>query len=204
MRSTLPANAPIPSTGYVPYFYESGRFQSYHHAVQFSFRTGYPAPSDSYAPPTVQHAREQLDRFQTVEQVIANGYFATPGGEPVTAILTDKKGTAWLGLDDVIDQIRQRYDIYHRHMEQMECAKCAATNTIYAHEAYHEKGSADSRQHYARHKRIQELYEQQREERVNLWRDVSRLKLVLPELAQGYLSAHRKVSALDDTGGDSE
>ena len=76
----------------------------------------------------------------------------------------------------------------------------AATNSLYAHWAYH--GLPDAKQFYSRHKRIQELYQEQREERVNLWRDVSRLRLALPETAQAYLSSYRKLTAFQDKPGD--
>ena len=52
-------------------------------------------------------------------------------------------------------------------------------------------------------KRLDELYEDQRKERTDVWRDVSRLRLQLPENAQQYLSAYRKVSILEDYNGDS-
>ena len=48
----------------------------------------------------------------------------------------------------------------------------------------------------------QELYEQMRLERVTLWKDISRLKQSLPEVAQNYLAAYRKVAILEDDGGD--
>ena len=49
---------------------------------------------------------------------------------------------------------------------------------------------------------MNDLYMEQRAERVSLWRDVSRLRLELPENAQQYLSAYRKVSILEDDKGD--
>ena len=49
---------------------------------------------------------------------------------------------------------------------------------------------------------MNELYQEQRAERIDLWRDVSKLRLELPEVAQSYLSAYRKVSILEDTKGD--
>ena len=55
---------------------------------------------------------------------------------------------------------------------------------------------------YSVNKRLDELYSDQRDERVNLWRDVSRLRIQLPENAQQYLSAYRKVAILEDTKGD--
>jgi hypothetical protein len=133
---------------------------------------------------------------QTVEQIVQQGYFAVPRGDPVTALITDKHHTSRLGLDDVIGQIRRRYEIYEDNLYQIELSKCAAINAIYHHEAYCGTGSASSRQHYAKHKAIQGLYEQERLERTALWKDVSRLRTLLPESAQQYLSADRKVAAL--------
>ena len=60
----------------------------------------------------------------------------------------------------------------------------------------------NSREAYSLSKSLREFYEQQRDERVRLWQDVSRLKLALPEQAQQYLSAYRKVSILDGSEGD--
>ena len=57
---------------------------------------------------------------------------------------------------------------------------------------------------YSANKAIQGVYEQKRMERQNLWRDVSRLRLALPESAQQYLTAYRKVSALESYRGDDE
>lgn len=82
----------------------------------------------------------------------------------------------------------------------MEIAKCAVINTFYTHEAWH--GPSDSRLEYSVNKRLDKLYEGQRDERMNLWRDISRLKLLLPEQAQQYLAAYRKVSLLEDNKGD--
>jgi len=62
---------------------------------------------------------------------------------------------------------------------------------------------ADSREPYSLTKRLQELYQDQRDERVRFWQDTSRLKQSLPELARYYLGAYRKLSILEDTAGDS-
>ena len=51
---------------------------------------------------------------------------------------------------------------------------------------------------YSLTKSLRELYEQQRDERVALWQDVSKLKQAVPEQAQQYLTAYRKVSILED------
>jgi hypothetical protein len=194
--------APLTSGGYVPYFYQRGL-----HLL-------YPLPAGNA--PAEPQSREyavydfsridrlfgDADRTQTVEQIVERGYFAVPLGDPVTAILLDKEQTSRLGLDDLIVQVRQRYELYVQNFYQIQLAKCAAINAIYHHEAYRGAASTSSRQHYAKHKAIQDLYAQEREERVNLWRDVSRLKLLLPESARGYLAAHRKVQALNAPPGD--
>lgn len=49
---------------------------------------------------------------------------------------------------------------------------------------------------------LQNLYSQERDERVTLWRDVARLRSQLPEAAQTYLTAHRKLQLLDTPGGE--
>lgn len=129
-----------------------------------------------------------------MEDVIANGYFRIPPSDSVTAILTDRATTSQLGLDDVVTQIRRRYEVFADHMRQIDAGMCAAANAIYQHEAY--EGPANSRQHYAKHKSIQDLYAEKRREQTELWRDVSRLRLLVPENAQQVLSATRKLSAL--------
>ena len=200
MYPIVSPNGPAPTGGYVPYFYHAGLFQRYGVPAALTSRS---APDESVTPyrfssdtPLFGH----LDQLQTVEQIIAHGYFAPPPGDPVTAILSDKQTTSRLGLDDIIGQIRHRYEMYHQNMYELELAKTAAANSLYAAWAYH--GPPSEKQFYSRHKRTQELYEAQREERVNLWRDVSRLRLALPETAQSYLSAHRKLQALETTPGD--
>jgi hypothetical protein len=186
--------------GYVPYFYAAGRFLSYD-------------SPDARAPPEARYAPASRYDFtsdlfqtraypvpQTVERVIQRGYLAIPKSDPETAIISDKKHTARLGLDDVIGQVRRRYDLYDKNIYELEWSKCEAISCLYRHEAYH--GPTDSKVEYSVSKRINDLYQEQREERTNLWRDVSRLKLQLPENAQQYLAAYRKVSILEDDNGD--
>ena len=134
---------------------------------------------------------------QTVEQLVEQGYISLPASDPETALLTDRKHTSWLGLEDVIGQIRQRREIYRQNMTEIEWSKCYAFNEM-------AKGgwptSAEQEEVYAR--RLQDLHAQQRNERVAYWRDISRIKQILPESAQQYLSAFRKTEMLKDTEGD--
>jgi hypothetical protein len=202
MQPNNPSKPPRPSGGYVPYFYESGLFENRPipgRAPPVQATVGSYA---SYDFSSEQRTWSRTNEPQTVEQVIASGYFAVPPGEPETALISDKKQTSWLGLDDVIGQIRDRYEIYQRNIFELEQAKCEAANSMHRIEADRGSMPANSRERYSVDKGIQDLYQQQRDERVNLWRDVSRIRITLPETAQNYLAAHRKVAILEDSGGD--
>ena len=137
------------------------------------------------------------DGPQTVEQLVSRGYFAVPRMAPETAGIHDRKLSSWLGLDDIIGQIRQREDLYKKNMIEMEWGKCYAFNEL-ARSGW--PASEDQMALY--HKRLQELHSEQRMERVSAWRDISGLRQLVPENVQGYLSAMRKVEILDDDGGD--
>ena len=194
-------NLPFSQGSYVPYFYESGRFLVY----------GQPslmAPTQAVSGPYARHdfasdpaLWPRHEQFQTVEQIVARGYLTVPQSEPETAILSDKQQTSWLGLDDVVHQIRRRHTIYQQNLYEIDLAVCEANNAVHRQEA-DQAHPANERQRYSAGKRIQDLYEQQRGERVNLWKDVSRLRLALPEAAQLYLAAYRKMSLLEDDPGD--
>ena len=188
--------------GYVPYFYLRG--------LHYLYRIpDNPSPSRAYESNLARYdftsdlvGRQGADRPQSVEQIIARGYLAMPAAEPEFAILEDRHLTSRLGLDDVITQVRRRYEIHERILNQIDSAMCASINAIYQHEAYRGPGSASSKQHYAKHKAIQDLYAEKRLEEINLWKDVSRLKGLLPENAQAYLSAHRKLAIVRSEPGE--
>jgi len=184
---------------YVPYFYASGRFTAY------DLPRARALPEVRFVPASYDFSSDLVQRRsyfvpQTVEQVIRRGYLAIPRSEPETALISDKKHTARLGLDDVIGQVRKRYALYEKNMYELELSKCEAINCLYRHIGHH--GPTDSKVEYSVSKRLNDLYQEQREERTNLWKDVSRLRLQLPENAQQYLSAYRKVSVLEDNKGD--
>ncbi len=200
MHPDNPADRRLSGGGYVPYFYDRGLFQIYAAPREPRLQTADRGASTPYRFSSDVSATHPLEGVQTVEQIIQNGYFSIPLADPTTAILSDKSQTSWIGLDDVISQIRNRYDIYTNNVHHIQLGKCAAMNSLYAGEAY--QGPADSKQFYSRHKRLQELYEQERDERTTLWKDVSRLRQTLPESAQAHLGAHRKLQVLDDLSGD--
>jgi len=185
---------------YIAYFYESGLYQRYHQRKKDAFaKLNYGHPSNYDFSSDLSH-QTLWSRPQTVEDVIRQGYFSVPKSDLETALISDKRHTAKLGLDDVLHQIRHRYEVYEQNIYEIEISKCAVTNSLHTHEAYH--GPADSKIEYSVNKRHDELYADQRRERMNLWRDISKLKLLLPENAQQYLSTYRKLALLEDSQGD--
>jgi len=196
------SKGPVFEGQYVPYFYQSGRFLAYDISQRdpvssyFSRTSGYDFTSD------IVPKKHSWPRHKTVEDIVSSGYFPIPKSEPETAIISDKKHTSGLGLSDIISQVRKRYEIYERNIYQIELGKCYALNSIFAVEAERGGVRQSSREAYSLSKSLREFYEQERDERVKLWQDVSRLKQTLPEQAQQYLTAYRKVSILEDDKGD--
>jgi len=179
---------------YMPYHYQSGKFN--YTKPKPTSSTGY-STYDFTSEPSYRD-----DQPQTVEQIIYQGYLSIPTGDPVTAMVTDKKHTAWLGLDDAINQIQKRYEIYNQNIEMIEQNKCNAMNVFLSHYDKVKPMQVDDRIYYSLNKNMQRLYAQQMDERVNLWRDISRIKQSLPESAQQYLAAVRKTSVLEECKGD--
>lgn len=202
MNISSQQNGHLPQAEYVPYFYESGLFQVYQGQRKKVPVAMNLVPHDIYNFSGHNSVLANPDQPQTVEQIIYQGYLAIPTGDPVTAMITDKKHTAWLGLDDAIAQIRQRYDIYERNIDLIEQNKCSSMNVFLAHYDKVKPMSVDDRIYYSLNKNVQKLYSQQMEERINLWRDVSRIKQSLPESAQLYLAAVRKNTVMNENSGD--
>lgn len=201
MSITNTSQGPVFDAGYMPYFYQSGKFLSYGNPYR-NTKSAYPGESTGYDFTSDITSKRSWPRQTTVEDIINRGYFAAPKSEPETAIISDKKHTSWLGLDDVISQIRNRYQIYEKNIYQLELGKCYALSSIFSVEADRGGVCMNSREAYSLSKSLREFYEQQRDERRSLWADVSKLKLLLPEQAQNYLSSYRKLSILENLEGD--
>ena len=191
------SQGPVFDAGYMPYFYQSGKFLSYEipHkgsvSARFSQTGSYDFTSDIVP-------RTPWAKMPTVEDIVQKGYFAIPKSEPETAIISDKNHTAKLGLGDIIEQIRDRYEIYERNMYQIEMSKCYAVSSQLAVESARGGVGTSSREAYSLTKNIGELYLQQCQERRDLWADISKLKQALPEQAQSYLSSYRKLAILEE------
>ena len=94
MQPKTDLSNPASGGGYIPYFYESGLFLSDNEPPG---RVRQQPVSQSYASydfSSEQHPWLPSRQPQTVEQIISSGYFAVPGGEPETAIISDKKQTS--------------------------------------------------------------------------------------------------------------
>lgn len=180
---------------------DAGRTQD-EHRLPFPANPIRTQPAGQYSPDFSRNRTldPHFSSPQTVEEIIAGGYLAIPTGDPVTAILTDRRHTAWLGLDDAIAQIRSRYALYEDNMNGILYATAAATNALHKWRA--ERGEPSEKQLDNLQKNLQTLYAQERQERVSLWQDISRLRVTLPEAAQGYLAAQRKLTLLDTPEGD--
>jgi len=201
MQSNIPSNGPIFGGPYVPYFYQAGLYRWHQ------------SPSNSMSKPSLEDSLLTYDftsdlirprghdHPQTVEQVITRGYLSVPYGDPMTALISDRRHTSWLGLDDLISQVRGRFAIYGRNMYELDQSVCEAHSALLRQVS--EQGCpANEKQKYAADKMTQKLYEQKRAERLGLWQDISKLRLALPEVAQQYLGAYRKEYLLNSFQGD--
>ncbi len=202
MDNSLYPNTPATGGAYVPYFYNRGLHLLYEIPPAARPKPAAQSIASSYDFTSDLTGGRPYAPRQTVEQIIARGYLAVPHSDPATALIGDKRDTAWFGLDDMVQQIRARYEVYHRNIEELDQAVCEAHNGLFRQMADHGLKVANQKQMYSVDKRVQQIRELQMEERVNLWRDVSRLKLGLPEIAQQYLAAYRRMQILESEPGD--
>ena len=202
MYQDEPFNVPAEQAGYQPYFYHAGLFSRYLVPAVNARPQRQERTESTYDFSSDNPTGARFDRFQTVEQMITHGYFSVPDANPITALISDKMHVSKLGLDDVIQQVRSRYEIYHRNIEELNESVCEVHNGLFRQLADHGTLVANQKQQYSVTKQVQKIYDMQRDERINLWRDVSRLKLELPETAQQYLTAYRKVALLKENEGD--
>jgi len=177
----------------------------YGHKSQYGYSAAKPIkPKEfEYQPFFVKESEPaEIDQGpQTVEQILYHGYLSVPKMAPETAIFSDKKQTSWLGLDDILTQIKHREQIYYHNMTDLKWSQCYAFNEM-------AKGGwpATDEKELLYNRRMQDIAAQERLERTAFWRDVSRLRQQIPESVQNYLSVSRKMQILDEPneteGGD--
>jgi len=135
----------------------------------------------------------------SVSRVLQNGYVVSSQSDPALAMLSDRADTSWMALDDVIEQVRSRYDLYSHNTAEIEHERLMATTAAWN---WHRPPGWVPELDVEVQQVLQGLDAQRRQERVSLWRDVSRLRSSLPEAAREYLDAWRKTEMLKDAGGD--
>mgnify|MGYP006297028885 FL=1 len=195
-------NGPAFGSDYVPYFYQSGQFLAYNLVDNTAAKGLLERSISNYDFNSYVTGKSFPQGIQTVEDVIQKGYLAVPETEPETALISDRNHVSKMGLSDIICQIKGRYRIYQQNIYQLERSKSDAVNCQFAIEASRGAVAMDSKEAYSLNKRITELYVQQLNERTKLWQDVSKLRQLLPENAQNYLTSYRKLSILQDNEGD--
>ena len=196
------SSGPVFGAGYVPYFYQSGQFLAYGLPGQATQKSVLDSTIASYDFTSDLTGKRTWPKTQTVEDIIQHGYLTVPPSEPEIALISDKRDISKLGLSDIISQVRQRYEIFENNMYQIELGKCYTISSQLAVESSRGGVAMNSKEAYSLNKNLGEFYQQQRDERNHLWADVSKLKLLLPEQAQSYLSSYRKMSILEDIKGD--
>jgi hypothetical protein len=197
-------NGPVFDGTYRPYFYQSGKFLLYDPSHQTEPKGYLESTASGYDFTSDLTSKRPVAGPQTVEDIIRNGYLSVPHCDPETALISDKQAVSRLGLSDIISQIKSRYEIYNDVIYNIEMSKCYTVSSQLAVESSRGGVRMSSREAYSLNKKISEFYLQQNEERVRLWQDVSRLKQLLPEQAQSYLSGYRKMAILSDTKGELE
>ena len=135
------------------------------------------------------------DQQTSVDQVVMNGYMPICHTEPIGGILGDGKTASWMQVDDLICQIRSRYEIYSLHMYGLLREEILTRNAAMN---WHRPPGWTPMEDPDVLRSVQALESQRRQERTGLWRDVSQLRQSLPQLAREYLSAHRRSEILRD------
>jgi hypothetical protein len=195
-------NQTLTAGQYQPYFYQSGKFLLYDSPSKKSSKSYLENSISKYDFTSDPGSKISYQSSQTVEDIVKRGYLRLPQAEPETAIISDKNQVWKMGLSDIISQIRNRYTIYHQNVYQLEKSKTDAVNSQLAIEASRGGVAMNSKEAYSLNKRITELYTEQLNERTRLWQDVSKLRQLLPENVENYLSSYRKLSILEDRKGD--
>ena len=110
-------------------------------------------------------------------------------------LFADKKRTCYLGLEDIISQIRKRYDIYESNVRVLEYSKIKLSENFYQWPQIHGFWPPGQKEMFS--DQMNRLYQKQLDEKVSLWKDISKLKLMLPESLNDYLSIKRKSDIYD-------
>lgn len=105
-------------------------------------------------------------------------------------LFADRRKTSYLALDNIVTQIRRRYEIYDSNIRVLEYSKIKLTEHFY--QWPQQFGFWPPGQREMLSEQMNQLYQKQLDEKVSLWKDVSKLKLMLPQSLNDYLAIKRK------------
>lgn len=118
------------------------------------------------------------------------GNIRNPGLYDADDIFADKRKTSYLALEDIVTQIRRRYQIYDSNIRVLEYSKIKLREHFY--QCPQQLGFWQPGQKEMLTEQMNQLYQKQLDEKVSLWKDVSKLKLMLPQSLNDYLTIKRK------------
>ncbi|MFW6061185.1 MAG: hypothetical protein ACOC93_00095 [Planctomycetota bacterium] len=129
----------------------------------------------------------------TVDYVLTYGRMARPHSDPMLAGLYDRKNISSMVLDDLIQQAHSRIELYRRHLSELDDQEIALRN---ASRRCLRPPGWEPQDDPEILRDLQNIDDQRRRERLDFWRDMSRLRLMVPESAEAYLGASRRLAAL--------
>ena len=133
--------------------------------------------------------------WPSVDELLSESPAPASQLDPVAGFLSERKLITHLGLTDTLSQIHERVGLYLLHKNEIEQDELATLNDIHSFPAIN--GYIHPETYQEIQKRVQRLGEQKRRERLDFWRDLSRLRQSVPEVLDSYLDSCRKMRILN-------
>lgn len=115
---------------------------------------------------------------------------------PMERSLGDRELTTRIRFLDLVYQLRERQELYQQHVYEIACAETATVNAM-LQSPLNVEGLAPAEVYLGVRKTLDRLEADRRRERLDFWRDQSRLRLDLPESLAERLDASRRRRLLD-------
>lgn len=131
----------------------------------------------------------------SIEDLLQGVWRPTGSPDMVAGLFHDRLQAQTLELSDVLEQIKQRLDIYQKHFDELEQAKLDVTNVRHHWlDPIRRNGVATDPDLVSA---IEDFNAQQRQERLSCWKDLSSLRQQVPEHWRQYLNAARQYHLID-------
>jgi len=118
--------------------------------------------------------------------------------DPATAFISDRLSVESFAAGDLVDRIRERVSLYHRHMDELQQSgfHAVAVRRDWRNPLDNQPylGDPDLLQE------IQRIDAEKRSERLTLWRDMNDLRMKLPEQWLSYLTGYRRYALFSGSG----